>query len=110
MGIKSFTTLALAAATVAGLSIAPAEAGNNNKYLNQLAMQMYAQNQAQAYNPYGYGGAVPYGNYAVGNGYNGQTPWSAGAMPYAYGSGNPYGNIYGRYRNPHAYYHHNRWH
>jgi len=124
MGIKSITSLALAAAAVACVSIAPAEAKNNNKALNDLAMQMYMQNQAQSVygNPYmytnpnyGYGTNYGYGN-AYGTAANGQTPWSAGAMPYAYNGGNYNRGIYNSaiynrgYLAPRATYnHHHRW-
>jgi hypothetical protein len=112
MGIKSITSLALTAAAVACISVVPAQA-DNNKYLNQMAMQMYVQNQAANYNPYN----SPYanGNYGYGTAYNGQTPWSAGAMPYGYTNGNSfrygnaYGNAYGHFRAPRVSYHHHRW-
>lgn len=123
MNIKSITTLGLVAVALAVTSLAPAEAKNNNKALNDLAMQMYMQNQAAAgatniYNPALVGNASIYNNpafastYGV-NAYNGQTPWSAGAMgnaipgvvnasygatPWSAGAlpyGSNYGNNYG---------------
>ncbi len=117
MNFKSISSLALAAALVTCLTTAPVQADNNNKYMNQLAMQMYLQNQAVGYNPYYAAGYNPYA-YGYGNVYNGQTPWSAGAMPYApYGGnylryGSPYGNGYGSFyanRVYHNYHHHHRW-
>jgi hypothetical protein len=107
MAIKSLAALLVSIGAVAGISVSPAQA-DNNKALNQLAMQMYAQNMAQGQNyaltnPYGV-----YGNYGAGYGYTGQTPWSAGAQPYAYASGNPYANRYGTYRK--TYHGHPWWH
>jgi hypothetical protein len=112
MSIKSITSLALAAAAIVCLSTAPAQA-NNNQYLNQLAMQMYVQNQSAAYNPYY--SAYQYGNYGYGAPYYGQPSWAAGAMPYAYGGGNTfrynnsYRSAYGNFVSPRVYYHHHRW-
>jgi hypothetical protein len=112
---KTIASIALAAAVITGLSVTPAQA-NNNQYLNQMAMQMYLQNQSAGYNPYYSTGYNPYGAY--GNVYNGQTPWSAGAAPYAVGAGSafsygsPYGRGYGSFYAPrvyHAYHHHHRW-
>ncbi|MBS2006341.1 MAG: hypothetical protein JST01_04835 [Cyanobacteria bacterium SZAS TMP-1] len=106
MGIKSITSFALAAAALACISISPADARDNDKYLNDLAMRMYLQNQAQSYNPYLYGNYSNYGGY----GYvapNGQTPWSAGAMPYVYGNGN-YNRAYG-YNYNNRFHHHRHW-
>jgi len=93
MNFKSITTLGLVAVALAVTSLAPAEAKNNKDALNAMAMQMYAQNQAAAanasiYNPALVGNASIYNNpaiaptYGAGVAYNGQTPWSAGAMPY----------------------------
>lgn len=48
MNIKSITAFGLVAVALAAISITPAEANNNSKYLNQMAMQMYMQNQAAA--------------------------------------------------------------
>jgi hypothetical protein len=116
MNIKSITSLALAAAAVAFVSVAPAQANNNNKYLNQLAMQMYMQNQATAattaYNPYAYGNNIYgnniYGNNAYGYAANVPTPWSAGAIPAAYPVVSPYANVYSGYRAP-VYHHRHHW-
>jgi hypothetical protein len=112
MGIKNIKTMALSAAlavaSVACVTTSPAMANNNDKYLNQLAMQMYLQNQSAAYNPYLYNNYNNlYNNYGA-YGYNGQTPWSAGAMPYGYVNRgyNVYNN---RYVGPRAYYHHGWW-
>jgi hypothetical protein len=89
MNIKSIMSLTLAAAAVACVTVTPAQANNNNAYLNNLAMQMYMQNQA---NTAAYGAAVNpmlSNPYAYGYG-SGPTPWSAGAIPaaspYVYGS------------------------
>jgi len=84
--IKSVAALGLVAVALAVTSVAPAEA-NNNAYLNQLAMQMYMQNQATAaataYNPIVnanytypvYGAATnPYAAYAA--------PYSTVVSPY----------------------------
>ncbi|MBU6451624.1 MAG: hypothetical protein KGS72_07600 [Cyanobacteria bacterium REEB67] len=117
MGIKNIKAMALSAAltaaSVACIAASPAMANNNNnnRYLNQLAMQMYLQNQSAAYNPYLYNNYNnPYSNYGAygAYGYNGQTPWSAGAMPYGYVNGgyNAYNN---RYCGPRACYHHEWW-
>jgi hypothetical protein len=105
MGIKSITSLALAAAAVACLSVAPAQANNNDKYMNQLAMQMYLQNESSAYNPAYNPYAFGNNGYGYGYAYNGQTPWSAGAMPYAPNGG----NVYYRGYTPRAVYHHRWW-
>jgi hypothetical protein len=77
MNIKSITTLCLVAAAMVITSIMPAEAHDNKKYLNQLAMQYYMQNQALA-------GRANVVNPALVNnysyGYN-NTPWYAGTIP-----------------------------
>jgi hypothetical protein len=111
MNIKSITTLGLVAVALAVTSIAPAEA-NNNKALNQMAMQMYMQNQGLAgnatiYNPalatnYRYNNAYavsPWSAATVAPVYGTTTPWAAGALPFGaaasnYGYNNAaYGNI-----------------
>jgi hypothetical protein len=83
MNIKSITTLGLVAVALGAISIAPAEASNNNAYLNQLAMQMYMQNQATAatnaslYNP-ALNAAYSYPVYGAAT-----NPWGAYALPAA---------------------------
>ena len=112
MGIKTkvFTALVLGAASVVGIVTSPALADNNNAYLNNIAMQMYAQNQQRAayspyaYNNYGNAYGANYGN-ALGNGsylYGAQT---RGAGAYG-GYGNGYGNAYGNYGRSN---HHGHW-
>jgi hypothetical protein len=109
MNIKAITTLGLVALALVVTSIAPAEANDHSKYLNQLAMQYYLQNQAAAgrtsiYNPLltGVANTSVYNPLLTGvtntSVYNplltgttnvlttGATPWSAGAIP-AYGTG-----------------------
>jgi len=115
MSIKSFTILGLVAVAVAVTSLTPAQASNNNnKALNQMAMQMYMQNQglagnASIYNPalasnYRYNNAYavsPWSAATVTPVYGTTTPWAAGALPfgtaasnYNYGCNNAaYGNI-----------------
>jgi hypothetical protein len=98
MNIKFITKLGLVAMTMAMTSLAPALANNNNKALNQLAMQYYAQNQAAAGNPV-FGGAynplIGNASYnptqaALASGYN--NPW-AGNAAYSNNYGlNAYGN------------------
>jgi len=88
MNIKSITTLGLVAVALAVTSIAPAEA-NNNKALNQMAMQMYMQNQATAANSSIYNPALlaNYANpYAVT-----VNPWSTATAAYPYASAGNYG-------------------
>jgi hypothetical protein len=87
MNLQSIATLGLVAVVLAATAITPAEAHhhNNNKYLNQLAMQYYMQNQAgmgnaALYNP---SMAAGYGNQYGSGAYGGMSPWGAGAMPYA---------------------------
>ena len=97
MNVKSIATKAMVAAALAVTTIAPAFANNNNQYLNNLAMQMYMQNQATSglyNNAYGaYGSPYGYGNTAA---YGGQLP---GAPLYGAATrgiyGNSYGNVYG---------------
>ena len=112
MNFKKIASLALAAAAVGFIANTPAQAYNNNAYMNNLAMQMYVQNQAGAYNPYRYGNYLNLGNY----GYGGQTPWSAGALPYGgygyggYGYGGYNSGYYNRGYIPHSpFYHHHGW-
>jgi hypothetical protein len=103
MNFKSITTLGLVAVALAVTSLAPAQANNNNnKALNQLAMQYYMQNQAAAGNAGIYNNPLLSGNASVYNsalanyGYaGGSTPWSAGAIP-AYGVTGiiPVSNVY----------------
>lgn len=107
MNIKAITTLGLVAVTLVVTSIAPAEANDHSKYLNQLAMQYYLQNQAAAgrtriynpilpavastsiYNPLLTGttnvlttGATPWSAGAIPAFGTGATPWSTGCVPY----------------------------
>jgi hypothetical protein len=103
MNFKSIMSLGLAAAVVGIVSVTPAQASNNNQYLNNLAMQMYMQNQAAAVNPYAVNGYAvnPYvnGAYPYNYGYTGgPTPWSAGAIPAA--------SVYPSYYTPAVNYHH----
>jgi len=81
MNFKSIASLGLVAIALAVTTITPAEANNNDKYLNQLAMQYYFQNQALANNSMLYNPALAAG-YANPYAYGGTTPWAAGAMPY----------------------------
>ena len=119
MNVKSIATKAMVAAALAVTTIAPAFANNNNnQYLNQLAMQMYAQNQATSglYNGYGaYGGYGAYNTpYAYGAGVGGTIPGaplygrnSVGAYGGGYGA-NVYGNAYNNYANRGVFNRH--WH
>jgi hypothetical protein len=103
INFKSLTALGLVAVALAVTSITPAEAHhhhNNDKYMNELAMQYYMQNQANGgmYNPAlaaGYGN--PYGASAYGNPYatsayaNPYATSAYGVMPSALTSAVPYG-------------------
>jgi hypothetical protein len=104
MNIKSIMSLGLVAAVVGVVSVTPAQASNNNQYLNNLAMQMYMQNQAAAVNPYA---VNPYLNsaYPYNYGYaGGPTPWSAGAIPAT--SAVAYPSYYNRAVNYHHHWRH----
>lgn len=80
MNIKSIAALGLVAVALAVTSITPAEAHHhNNKYLDQLAMQMYMQNQGLAANTGAYGGYGGYNPLMTANYMS--NPWSAGAIP-----------------------------
>jgi hypothetical protein len=81
MNIKSITTLGLVAVALAVTSVAPAFANNNNAYMNQLAMQMYMQNQAAApTNPW-LNGTIPVSYQAPVYG-AATNPWAAYSVPY----------------------------
>ena len=102
MNIKSITTFGLVAMALAMTSLSPALANNNNnKALNQLAMQYYAQNQAAAGNPVfgsAYNPLIGNASYnptqaALASGYN--NPW-AGNAAYSNNYGQSgYGSNYG---------------
>jgi hypothetical protein len=87
MNIKSFTTLGLVAVALVVTSLAPAQASNNNnKALNNLAMQYYMQNQAAAgrtnvYNTPLLTGSTSVYNPLAANYSYASTPWAAGAIP-----------------------------
>jgi hypothetical protein len=99
MGIKTKVTTALVLGAMSAVATftSPALANNyNNQYANEMAMQMYAQNQQRAaYSPYAYGNYGLNGANALGNGaylYGNQTRGGYGG-----GYGNAYGAGYGAY-------------